>query len=130
LKYVEEVGSMNIFFVIGDELITPELNRSILSGVTRDSVLQLARSWGVKVAERKISIDEVYAAHGAGELKEVFGSGTAAVVSPVGNIKYNGREITIGDGGVGPLSARLFKELMDIQYGRAEDTYNWIVPVK
>ncbi len=130
LKYVEEVGSMNIFFVIGDELITPELNRSILSGVTRDSVLQLARSWGVKVIERKISIDEVYAAHGTGELKEVFGSGTAAVVSPVGNIKFNGREITIGDGGVGPLSARLFKELMDIQYGRAEDTYNWIVPVK
>jgi branched-chain amino acid aminotransferase len=130
LKYVEEVGSMNIFFIIGDELCTPELNRSILAGVTRDSVIKLAKSWGVKVAERKISIDEIYAAHEKGELKEVFGSGTAAIISPVGNIKFNGREITIGDGGVGPFSAKLFKNLMDIQYGKAEDPYHWIMPVK
>jgi len=129
LKYVEEVGSMNIFFLIGDELITPELNRSILSGVTRDSVIQLARSWGVKVVERKISIDEIYEAHGSGELKEIFGSGTAAVISPVGKMKFNTREITIGDGGVGPFSAKLFNHLMDIQYGKAEDPYNWIVSV-
>jgi branched-chain amino acid aminotransferase len=129
LKYIEEVGSMNIFFVIGDELITPELNRSILSGVTRDSVIRLAKSWGVKVTERKIGIDEIYTAHDQGELREVFGSGTAAVISPVGNIKYNDKEITIGDGSVGPLSAKLFKELMDIQYGKAEDPFNWIVPI-
>lgn len=129
LKYVEEVGSMNIFFVIGDELITPMLNGSILSGVTRDSVITLARSWGMKVAERKISIDEVYAANERGELKEIFGSGTAAVISPVGHMKFDGREITIGDGGVGPISARLFKELMDIQYGRAEDRFGWTLPV-
>ncbi len=129
LKYVEEVGSMNIFFVIGDELITPELNGSILSGVTRDSVIQLARSWGIKVVERKISIDEVYAAHADGSLKEVFGSGTAAVISPVGNIKFDGREITIGDGGVGPLAARFFNDLTAIQYGKAEDPFNWIMPV-
>jgi len=130
LKYVEEVGSMNIFFVIGDELLTPELNRSILSGVTRDSVIKLAKSWGVKVVERRISIDEIYEAHEKGELKEVFGSGTAAVISPVGNIKFNGKEITIGDGSVGPLSAKLFKNLMDIQYGKAEDQFNWIMPVR
>jgi len=129
LKYVEEVGSMNIFFVIGDELITPMLNGSIRSGVTRDSVITLARSWGMKVAERKISIDEVYAANERGELKEIFGSGTAAVISPVGHMKFDGREITIGDGGVGPISARLFKELMDIQYGRAEDRFGWTLPV-
>ena len=129
LKYVEEVGSMNIFFVIGDELLTPELNRSILSGVTRDSVIKLAKSWGVKVVERKISIAEIYEAHEKGELREVFGSGTAAVISPVGNIKFNGREITIADGAVGPLSAKLFKSLMDIQYGKAEDPFGWIVPV-
>jgi branched-chain amino acid aminotransferase len=130
LKYVEEVGSMNIFFIIGDELCTPALNRSILSGVTRDSVIKLAKSWGVNVVERKISIDEIYTAHAKGELKEVFGSGTAAIISPVGNIKFNGKEITIGDGSVGPFSAKLFKNLMDIQYGKAEDPFNWIMPVR
>ena len=129
LKYVEEVGSMNIFFIIGDELITPMLNGSILAGVTRNSVMTLARSWGMKVTERRISIDEVYAANGRGELKEIFGSGTAAVISPVGHMKFDGTEITIGDGGVGPVSARLFKELMDIQYGRAADPFGWTVPV-
>ncbi|MFT5727772.1 MAG: branched-chain amino acid aminotransferase [Desulforhopalus sp.] len=130
LKYVEEVGSMNIFFVIGDELITPELNRSILSGVTRDSVIKMAKSWGLKVVERKISIDEIYEAHKSGELKEIFGSGTAAVISPVGKIKYDGNEITIGDGSVGPLSERFFQDLMNIQYGKAEDSFDWVVPVK
>lgn len=130
LKYIEEVGSMNIFFVIGDEVITPQLNGSILSGVTRDSVIKLAQSWGKKVTERKISIDEIYEAHEQGELKEVFGSGTAAVISPVGNIKYNGKEITIGDGNVGPLAAKLFKELMDIQYGKAEDPFNWTMKLE
>lgn len=130
LKYVEEVGSMNIFFVIGDELLTPELNKSILAGVTRDSVIQLAKSWKVKVVERKISIDEIYAAHGQGQLKEVFGSGTAAVISPVGNIKFNGKEITVGDGRVGPLAAKLFRELTDIQYGKTGDPFHWIMPVR
>jgi len=129
LKYVEEVGSMNIFFVIGDELITPELNRSILSGITRDSVIKLAKSWGIKVVERKISIDEIYKAHAGGGLKEVFGSGTAAVISPVGTIKFAGKEITIGDGNVGPLASKLFSNLMDIQYGKADDPFQWIIPV-
>ncbi len=129
-RYVEEVGSMNIFFIIGDEIITPALTGSILSGITRDSVIKLAELWGKKVVERKIGIDEIYEAHAKGELKEVFGSGTAAVISPVGNIKYDGKEITIGDGNVGPFAARLFKELADIQYGRADDPFAWVVPVK
>jgi len=130
LEYVEEVGSMNIFFLIGDELITPELNRSILSGITRDSVLKLAQSWGVKVAERRISIHEIYEAHEKGTLKEVFGSGTAAVISPVGMIKFDGREITVGDGKVGPFAAKLFNELMNIQYGKTADQFNWTRTVK
>lgn len=130
LKYIEEVGSMNIFFMIGDELITPELNRSILSGVTRDSVIELARHWGIKTVERKLSIDEVYEAHAQGTLKEVFGSGTAAVISPVGKIKFDGKEIEISEGKVGPIAARLFDELMNIQYGKADDPFNWTMLVK
>ncbi len=130
LKYIEEVGTMNIFFCIGDELITPALNGSILAGVTRDSVIKLAKSWDLKVVERQLSIHEVFASHEKGLLKEVFGSGTAAVISPVGKIKFNGKEITIGDGKVGSFSAKFFKELMAIQYGQAPDPFHWTLPVK
>jgi branched-chain amino acid aminotransferase len=128
-RYIEEVGSMNIFFVLGDELITPELSGSILPGITRESVLQLAGMWGLKATERKISIEEVVDAGDSGKLQEVFGSGTAAVISPVGKIKWADKEITIGDGQVGPLTHRLFKKITDIQYGQAEDPYGWIEPV-
>ena len=128
-KYIEEVGAMNIFFVIGDEIVTPMLNGSILPGITRNSVIELGKSWGLNVSERKISIDEVVAAHGNGTLKEAFGSGTAAVISPVGEIKYGDHLITIGDGAVGPLSQRFYNSLTDIQYGKAEDPQGWIVPV-
>ncbi len=130
LEYVEEVGAMNIFFLIGDELITPQLNRSILSGITRDSVIKLARSWGSKVSERKVSIHEIYEAHEKGTLKEVFGSGTAAVISPVGMIKFKGKEITIGDGNVGPFAAKLYTELTNIQYGKADDPFDWIMVLR
>lgn len=128
-KYIEEVGAMNIFFVLDDELVTPELNGSILPGVTRDSVLQLAKMWGLKAAERKISIDEVMQAEKSGKLQEVFGSGTAAVISPVGKIKWVDKEITIGDGKVGTLTNRFFKAITDIQYGQAEDPCGWIESV-
>ncbi len=128
-KYIEEVGAMNIFFVIGDEIITPKLNGSILPGITRNSVVELGKSWGLNVSERKISIDEVLQAHLAGTLKEVFGSGTAAVISPVGEIKYGDELIKIGDGSVGPLSQRFYDSLTDIQYGITEDPFGWIVPV-
>ncbi|MFP4040831.1 MAG: branched-chain amino acid aminotransferase [Desulfosudaceae bacterium] len=128
-RYVEEVGSMNIFFIIGDELVTPALNGSILPGVTRDSVIELARSWGRQVTERQISIDEIVAAHEQGTLREVFGSGTAAVISPVGVIKHGDRVMTIGDGQAGEFSRRMFEALTDIQYGRAEAPAGWIEPV-
>lgn len=129
-KYIEEVGAMNIFFVIDDEIITPMLSGSILPGITRNSVIKLGKSWGLNVSERKISIDEVLAAHGDGKLKEVFGSGTAAVISPVGEIKYRDTRITIGDGAVGPVSRRFYDSLTGIQYGKADDLFDWIVPVQ
>jgi branched-chain amino acid aminotransferase len=129
-KYIEEVGSMNIFFVIGDELITPALTGSILPGITRDSVIKLASLWHLKVSERKISIDEVMAANASGKLKEIFGSGTAAVISPVGGLKYDDAVITVGDGRVGPLAKRLFETLIGIQYGHMADTLGWIEPVE
>ena len=128
LKYIEEVGSMNIFFVIGDELITPELNRSILSGVTRDSVLKLAKHWGITTVERKISIDEVYQADADKTLKEVFGSGTAAVISPIKRIvdRESGKEYTYCcEGKAGPISTKLYKTLKGIQEGELEDKFGW-----
>jgi branched-chain amino acid aminotransferase len=126
LKYVEEVGSMNIFFVIDDEIITPMLSGSILPGITRDSVLALGKSWGLKVSERKISIDEVMNAHQSGHLQEIFGSGTAAVISPVGELKYGDTVITVGDGKVGPLAHKFFQAIQDIQYGVIEGPQGWI----
>ncbi|UCE54920.1 MAG: branched-chain amino acid aminotransferase [Desulfobacterales bacterium] len=128
-KYLEEVGSMNIFFVIDDEIITPELNGSILPGITRKSVLELAKHWGEKASERQISIDELMNAHASGKLKEVFGAGTAAVISPVGQIKYGDKVITIADNQVGPVAKKYYKAITDIQYGKAEDPMGWIVPV-
>ncbi len=128
-KYIEEVGSMNIFFVVNDEIITPALNGSILSGITRDSVIALSGSWGINALERRISIDEVMDAHFSGKLKEVFGSGTAAVISPVGELKYGDKIIAVSDGQVGPIANKLFKALTDIQYGKEKDTMGWIEQV-
>jgi branched-chain amino acid aminotransferase len=128
-KYIEEVGSMNIFFVIDDEIITPQLNGSILPGVTRKSVIELARHWNENVSERKISIDELMQAQAAGSLKEVFGAGTAAVISPVGQIKYNDQIITINDNQTGPVAQKYYDAITDIQYGKAEDPMGWIVPI-
>jgi len=129
LKYVEEVGSMNIFFVIDGELITPVLNGSILPGITRNSVIALAKKWGVGFSERRISIDEVTDANTSGKLQEIFGSGTAAVISPVGEMKYGDKILTIGDGKVGPMANRLYTALTDIQYGKVEDPMGWIEPI-
>jgi branched-chain amino acid aminotransferase len=129
-KYLEEVGSMNIFFVIDNEIITPELNGSILPGITRKSVIELAKHWNEKVSERKVSIDELIDAHAAGRLKEVFGSGTAAVISPVGQIKYGDQVITINDNQTGPVAQKYYNAITDIQYGKAEDPLGWVVPVE
>jgi len=128
-KYVEEVGSMNIFFVIDNELVTPELNGSILSGITRDSVIFLANKRHIKVAERKISIDEIFDVHASGRLQEVFGTGTAAVISPVGLITYGDKKIQIGKGKSGPIAEHFFKALTDIQYGKVEAPDGWIEKV-
>ena len=128
-KYIEEVGSMNIFFVLDGEVITPALQGSILPGITRETVLQLGRMWGLKVTERRISIDELLKANQTGKLQEVFGSGTAAVISPVGQIAYANQTVTVGTGQVGPLAKRFFTAITDIQYGRAADPKGWIVPV-
>ncbi len=125
-KYVEEVGTMNIFFLIGDELITSPLTGSILPGITRDSVIELAKLWGIKVVERMLSIDEVIEAQKNGSLKEVFGCGTAAIISPVKKFIYKGVEYDVADGGTGELSAKLYKYILDLQYGRIEDKLGWI----
>ena len=125
-KYLEEVGAMNIFFVIDDEIITPELNGSILPGITRKSVIELAKHWDQKVTERKISIDEIMDAHAAGSLKEAFGSGTAAVISPVGEIKYGDKVITINDNQTGPIAQKLYDAITGIQYGKADDPLGWV----
>ncbi|SLM32310.1 Branched-chain-amino-acid aminotransferase 2 [Desulfamplus magnetovallimortis] len=129
LKYIEEVGAMNIFFVINDELATPSLNGSILPGITRDSVIKLGKKWGMKVSERKIAMDEVIEASKNGSLKEVFGSGTAAVISPVGEIRYGDEKIQIGDGKAGDIAVKFNSAITDIQYGKAEDSENWIEKV-
>lgn len=128
-KYIEEVGSMNIFFVIDDVVTTPELNGSILPGITRDSVLFLCREWGLKTEERRISVDELIEAQKSGRLKEVFGTGTAAVISPVGKLRYEDEVFTIGNGGIGELSQRLYDTVTGIQTGALEDKYGWRVTV-
>jgi branched-chain amino acid aminotransferase len=128
-RYIEEVGSMNIFFVIDDELVTPPLDGSILDGVTRDSVITLAQSWGIRVAERRIGIDDILAAHGAGKLTEVFGTGTAAVISPVCELFYKGHAIVINDRKVGPWTQRIYEALTAIQWGLTPDPFGWMVSV-
>jgi branched-chain amino acid aminotransferase len=128
-RYIEEVGTMNILFRNGDELVTPPLEGSILAGVTRESVLHLARNWKIRVAERPIAIDEVVEAHATGRLTEVFGSGTAAVISPVGELHYKGQRMVINGGAVGEWTRRFFDTIVGIQYGTLDDPYGWIVPV-
>ena len=124
-KYIEEVGTMNIMLKIGDEIITPPLAGTILAGVTRDSVLALTREWGLHVSERPISIDEVVEAARKGTLQEVWGTGTAAVISPVGELSYKGERIVVNGGGIGPLTQKLYDTIVGIQYGTAPDTRGW-----
>ncbi len=128
-KYVEEVGTMNMFFVINDEVITAPLNGSILPGITRDSVIHILKDWGVKVSERALDIDEVTAAAENGGLKEAFGAGTAAVISPVGQLTYKGRDFPVAGGRMGELSQRLYDEIVAIQYGEKDDPYGWRMPL-
>jgi len=128
-KYLEEVGTMNIMARIGDEVVTPPLGGTILPGVTRDSTLALMRKWGLRVSERQISIDDVIHAHKRGALKEVWGTGTAAVISPVGELVYKGERMVINDGKIGSLTQRLYDAIVGIQYGQAPDPDGWTVEV-
>ena len=128
-KYIEEVGAMNIFFKINGTVITPELNGSILPGITRNSVLELCRSWGYPVEERKISADELIEAQRNGTLEECWGTGTAAVISPVGKLRYVDEVMTINGGNIGELSQKLYDTITGIQTGKLEDPRGWRVTV-
>ncbi len=128
-KYIEEVGTMNVFFVIDGEIITPALNGSILAGVTRDSSIQLLKSWGYQVTERKLAIEEVYEAYQAGKLDEVFGTGTAAVISPVGELNWEGHIMKINNGEIGKISQKLYDAITGIQSGAIPDQMGWTVEV-
>lgn len=126
-RWVEELGGMNLFFVRRDgRIVTPELTGTILEGVTRSSILTLAKEIGLDVEERRISIDEWRDGVAAGEITEVFACGTAAVITPLGRLKWDGGEMTIGDGQSGDVTMRLRRSLVDIQCGRAEDTHGWM----
>ena len=129
-KYLDEVGTMNIMVKIGDEVVTPPLTGTILPGVTRDSALTLMREWGLRVSERQVSIDEVVSAWKKGDLKEVWGTGTAAVISPVGELQYKGEKMVINQNETGPLTRTLYDAIVAIQYGEARDTRGWTVEVK
>jgi branched-chain amino acid aminotransferase len=129
-RFVEEVGTMNIFFVIDNQIVTPPLGGSILPGITRDSVLALAKHWGFSTAEKPVAIEEILKAHENGTLQEIFGSGTAAVISPVSHLAWKKNVITIGDGKVGPVAQKLYDAITDIQYGREEDPFGWTVPLE
>jgi len=128
-RYIEEVGTSNIMLKIADEVITPPLGGTILAGVTRDSVLALLKSWGVRATERRITIDEVVAAADKGTLQEVWATGTAAVISPVGELAYQGRRIMVNQGKIGATAQKLYDTIVAIQYGEATDTHGWTLVV-
>jgi branched-chain amino acid aminotransferase len=126
---IEEVGTMNAFFVFNNEIVTPALNGSILSGGTRDAIIQVLKKKNLPIIERRITITEVIERLGKGELKEAFGTGTAAVISPIGVIHYNEKDWTINNCETGPLSNELYNEITSIQKGSLKDDFGWIVPL-
>ena len=129
-KYIEEVGSMNVMFKIDGKIVTPMLTGSVLPGITRRSCIQLLKDWGYEVIEGKLAIADVMAAARAGKLEEVFGTGTAAVVSPVKELVWKGEHAYIGDGKIGPVTQKLYDTMTGMQWGRLPDTKGWIVPVE
>lgn len=128
-KYVEEVGSMNIFFKINGEVITPALNGSILPGITRDSILNVLKSENIPVSERRISIDEIVEAYKNGTLEEAFGTGTAAVISPIGEFLWQGEKIIVNNNQIGDLTQKLYDTLTGIQNGTVADPFGWTIEV-
>lgn len=129
-KYVEEVGSMNVMFKIDGEIVTPMLTGSVLPGITRKSCIEILRNWGYKVTERLVSVDEIVQAAKDGKLEEAWGTGTAAVVSPIGHLFYDGVDYTVSDNKIGELTQKLYDELTGIQWGKREDKYGWVYKVK
>ncbi len=129
-KYIEEVGTMNIFINMKDEVVTPKLNGSILPGITRRTVIEILKSWKMNIVERDITIDEVVNAYAKGNLLSVFGTGTAAIISSVGWLTYKDKQMVLNNGKPGALDIKLFDEITSIQYGLKEDTHNWIFPVE
>ena len=128
-KYIEEVGAMNVLFKVDGEVITPELTGSVLPGITRMSCLDLLRHWGIPVSERLITAQELFDAGKQGKLEEAWGSGTAAVVSPIGEMGWQDEHITINNGQIGPLTQRLYDTLTGIQWGKLEDPFGWTLRV-
>ncbi len=129
-KYIDEVGAMNVFFVIDGKVVTPTLeNGNILPGVTRMSCIEMLKSWGMEVEERLISVDELEEANANGKLDEAFGTGTAAVISPIGEFNDDGKIITVNDGKIGPISQKLYDSLTGIQWGKAEDPFGWSIVI-
>ena len=126
-KYIEEVGSMNVLFKIDGKVVTPELTGSVLPGITRKSCLELLKSWGVPVEERLISAEELFDAAESGALEEAFGSGTAAVVSPIGEMGWGERHAVVNGGAIGPLTQKLYDTLTGIQWGAQPDPFGWVV---
>ncbi|MEH6985891.1 branched-chain amino acid aminotransferase, partial [Priestia megaterium] len=129
-KYIEEVGSMNIFFKIDGEVVTPSVNGSILEGITRKSIIELLKHWDMPVTERRISMEEIKQAYSEGKLEEAFGTGTAAVISPIGELFWNNEKMVINDGNTGEVSQKLYDTLTGIQNGTVEDPFGWAVEVE
>lgn len=129
-KYIEEVGSMNVFFKIDGEVVTPALNGSILDGITRKSIIELLKYWGVPITERKVSMEEIREAYLKGKLDEAFGTGTAAVISPIGELRWKGELFYVNNGETGELSQKLYDTLTGIQHGIIEDPFGWVVEVE
>ncbi|MBA9027052.1 MULTISPECIES: branched-chain amino acid aminotransferase [Bacillaceae] len=129
-KYIEEVGSMNVFFKIDGEVVTPALNGSILDGVTRSSIIEMLEHWNIPVSQRKISMEEVYQAHQEGKLEEAFGTGTAAVISPIGEFFWNDEKLILNGGKTGELSTKLYNTITRIQTGKEEDQLGWVTHVE
>lgn len=128
-KYIEEVGTMNVFFKVDGKVITPSLEGSILAGITRNSTIELLKHWGIPVEERRITIEEIYQAHAQGKLDEAFGTGTAAVISPIGELNWDNHIIEVNHGKTGELAKRIYDAITGIQSGAMEDPFGWAVEV-
>lgn len=125
-KYIEEVGAMNVMFKVSGKILTPDLNGSVLDGITRRSCIQLLKDWGYEVEERRISAEELFDAAESGELEEAWGTGTAAVVSPIGELAMGDKKVTVSGGKIGEITQKLYDELTGIQWGRVADPHGWI----